>query len=184
MIGGVAFDNWLVSQMNTDDDETGANADLKQDLHNGKAGVSSRRATHFVIDASAAVTALHFGGTTKDSLMASHERPSSAFNSEVAHYSGGWRYGKLTNVRTVALRGAMAAAAISELHPQTLLGVSEEEVRRFARVRQLPPVVLHCRQGSAVVLSGEGDTGGHCPLPLLNRRQSGDAFDGPWRKAD
>lgn len=78
VVGGIAFDNWLVSTMAT--------------LH---------RST--VIDASATVRALHFGRVDAGGLYASHRTAASSFNSEVAHYCGGWSLGKLSSQPFVML---------------------------------------------------------------------------------
>lgn len=93
VVGGIAFDNWIVAALATRNDTV-------------------------VFDASAAIEALHFGA---GDLMASHKTAASRFNSEVAHYCGGWAQGKVSGLSLCLLPDVRVDPFVVRVHQRGAL---------------------------------------------------------------
>jgi hypothetical protein len=132
VVGSIAFDNWLVSQAN-------------------------KRPDALTVDATPAVTALHLNHGADD--RASHHKPSSVYNSRLAHEAGGWSKGK-TSVAGYALTvDAFAPRVDSEV----------------AEVNVLDRSVLWCRGYGCTALHENQDLAATDPP---------DAFARPWERPD
>jgi hypothetical protein len=124
VVGGIAFDNWLVAA----------------------AATSSR---FVVLDATPTVKAQHFSFSE---VKASHRGPASLYNSEVAHYCGGWAMGKLSTQQLTLLP----------------LGTTEA----FVHLRG----TMYCD-----ALKQRPSEPRTCGQLVQLQRPRGDAFDRPWR---
>ena len=106
VVGGIAFDSWLLSLFNTEQD------------------------SFLAMDGTAVLPALHVGrrptpsgGSADDQVRASHKRPASKFNSEIGHYCGGWARGKSSVAPYALLRYHSALAGVSALVSHQRLAV-------------------------------------------------------------